>query len=353
MCVEPRNPKSSTQPHNTIPAAKRNLTGRIYHLLLAQYNLLSLAWFKLKNLSRRAAGLSVVAAVTFGFGMIQVDEYAVAMLCWFISALVLIAKAINWEGLRDRPVLTVMGRGAWLCGSVALLILLYRWTEIKRGDKPFSILIAPKIPPIAKSEVLSPSQVVSLYRLFKEDVPGIKSIDFKPVLLHVQSSTETFGVEPRLHADFVGLSKFVSFYVPSSPAVRDIIQFIADNYSTLTGINQIELVLTKPGEYPRSTDTMKFTGSIVIYHEDALSNADLATLENYYNARRLTPIWRGTAYLQSQILLRRGGEALERLLKVPPAMQTPKDQLLAVTGITAGVDGERIEIRNKGPRATR
>jgi len=213
--------------------------------------------------------------------------------------------------------------------------------------------IARRFAPITKSEALSPAQVVTLYRLFKEDVPGIKSIDFNPVLLHVQSSRETFGVEPRLHADFVGLSKFVSFYVPSSQAVRDTIRFIADNYSTLTGIDQMELILTKPGEFPRSTETMKFTGSIVIYHEDALSNADLATLENYYNARRVTPIWRGTAYLQTQILLRRGGEALERLSKVPPAMQTPKDELLAVTGITAGVDGERIEIRNKGPRATR
>src|SRR5262249_3488999 len=150
--------------------------------------------------------------------------------------------------------------------------------------------------------------------------------------LPVQASRETFGVEPRLHADFVGLSKFVSFYVPSSRAVRDIIRFIADNYSTLTGIDQIELILTKPGEYPRSTETMKFTGSIVIYHEDALSNADLATLENYYNERRVIPIWRGTAYLQNQILLRRSGEALERLSKVPPAMQTPKDRLLVWTG---------------------
>jgi hypothetical protein len=266
-----------------------------------------------------------------------------------MAALVLIAKAIRWEGLSDRPVLTVTGRVAWFCVSVLVFLVLCFWTEKKRGDKPFSILTAP----IAKSEAVSPAQVVSLYRLFKEDVPGIKSIDFQPVRLHVQSSRETFGVEPRLHADFVGLSKFVSFYVPSSQAVRDTIRFIADNYSTLTGINQIELVLTKPGEYPRSTETMKFTGSIVIYHEDALSNADLATLENYYNARGVTPIWRGTAYLQSQILLRRGGEALERLSKVPRGMQTPKDQLLAVTGITAGVDGEQIHIRNKGPTATR
>ena len=92
--------------------------------------------------------------LAFGVGMIQVDEYLVAMLCWFIAVPVLIAKAIHWEGLKDRPVLTGIGRGAWLCGSVLLLILLCYWTEIKRGDKPFSILIAR----IAKSESVSPAQ---------------------------------------------------------------------------------------------------------------------------------------------------------------------------------------------------
>lgn len=202
------------------------------------------------------------------------------------------------------------------------------------------------------SDAISPTQVVSLYRLFKEDVPGIKSIDFAPVSIHVQSSGAALGVEPRLHADFVGLSKFVSFYIPSSPVAKDIIRFIADNYSVLTGIDMIELILTKPGEYPRSTEAMKFTGSIVIYYKDTLSNADLASLEDYYSTRQLTPVWRSTGYVQTQILLRKSREALQQLSKVPSAMQPPKDQLLAVTGITAGVDGEQIQIRNKGPRAT-
>ncbi len=158
-------------------------------------------------------------------------------------------------------------------------------------------LLVPKellAPPSETEPQLSPSQVVTLYRLFKEDVPGVKSIDFTPVTLHMQPSGATFGVEPRFHVDFVSLSKFVSFYIPSSSAAQDIIRFVADNYSTLTGIDVIELTLTKPGEYPRSTEAIKFTGSIVIYHEDALSNADLASLEEYYQQHQLTPVWRGT-----------------------------------------------------------
>src|SRR5262249_7632054 len=108
---------------------------------------------------------------------------------------------------------------------------------------------------------VTPVQVVTLYRLFKEDAPGVKSVDFSPVLIHARNSNSMLGVEPRLHADFVWLSKFVSFYVPSSPDVISVIRFIADNYSLLTGIDRLELELTKPGEYPQSTDRMKFTGS--------------------------------------------------------------------------------------------
>jgi hypothetical protein len=187
---------------------------------------------------------------------------------------------------------------------------------------------------------LDPVEVVSLYRLFKEDVPGVKSVDFRPRRIH------DLGVEPRLHADFVGLSKFVSFYVPSSPVVRDVIRFIADNYEELTGLNLIELVLTKPGEYPQSTDGMKFTGSVVIYYEDALSNADLANLENYYRIRQLTPIWRSTAYVQTQILLRNNREALLKLSQVPSSIGEPTDQM-SISGITAGVNGEQIRIGTK------
>jgi len=198
---------------------------------------------------------------------------------------------------------------------------------------------------------LSPTQVVSLYRLFKEDLPGVKSVDFVPVIVHVKPVNATVGVEPRLHVDFVGLSKFVSFYVPSSSVTRQVIQFLADNYSTLTGLDVIELTLTKPGEHPQSTESMRFTGSIVLYHEDALSSAALAFLEDYYAKRHLVPIWRSTAYVQTQILIRKNKETLEQLAKVPAAMARPIDRLLNVTGITAGVDGEMIRIHNKGPKS--
>ncbi len=138
-------------------------------------------------------------------------------------------------------------------------------------------LLVPKellAPPSESEPQLSPSQVVTLYRLFKEDVPGVKSIDFTPVSLHMEPSGATFGVEPRFHVDFVGLSKFVSFYIPSSSATKRIISCAADNYSTLTGIDVIELTLTNPGEYPRSTEEVlrgvRLTSSLHFLSERSL-----------------------------------------------------------------------------------
>jgi hypothetical protein len=262
----------------------------------------------------------------------------------------------------------------WVWGSPILAIKIWRvclvvstivlgvswfgiWTwppESQQGQAKSSASVAAQSPSAkseqgtaAASKSLTPVGVISLYRLFKEDRPGIKSVDFLPVRIHVQNSNSVLSVEPRLHADFVGLSKFVSFYVPSSSDVIDVIRFIADNYLGLTGMDQFELVLTKPGEYPQSTDGMKFTGSIVIYHEDDLSNAALANLEDYYRGRQLTPIWRGTAYIQTQILLRNDREELLRLSQVPSSMAAPSDQL-SITGVTAGVNGEQIDIKNKG-----
>lgn len=242
----------------------------------------------------------------------------------------------------------------------AIILLVVRFIHNEpEALEPLAIIDAEKSPASTSpprnerpsDDPVSPSQVVTLYRLFKEDVPGVKSIDFLPIKILNQATAEVLGIEPRLHIDFVGLSKFVSFYVPPSSAAGDIIRMIADNYAAVTGIDIIELVLTKPGEYPRSTDGIKFTGSVVIYYADMLSNATLASLEAYYKERQLTPIWRSTGYVQTQILLRTTREALDRLLKVPEKMQAPGDELLVITGLTGGVDGEQIQIFNRAPKA--
>lgn len=311
------------------------------------------AELKRRNVYRVAVAYAVVAWLTIQAASIFLPAFNAPQRVMQIVILILmvgfpIALAFSWafeitpEGLQRtswsrRKFASFVIIVALFAG--ALLAFKLFWTK-----RP-----APQQTPgaIGIQAELSPSQVVSLYRLFKEDVSGIKSVDFAPVRIYVQHSDSVQSVEPRLHADFVGLSKFVSFYIPSSPVVRDVIRLIADNFIGLTGIDRIELVLTKPGEYPQSTDGMKFTGSIVIYHEDALSNADLANLEDYYRTRELTPIWRGTGYVQTQILLRNNRDALLKLSQVPSSMAAPANEL-SITGITAGVDGEQIRIKNKG-----
>lgn len=76
--------------------------------------------------------------------MIQVDEYAVAIFFWAASAIVIIAKAITWPGMINRPTLTALGRWAISAAAVALFGFMIVWTAAKRSDKSWSVLTSPR-----------------------------------------------------------------------------------------------------------------------------------------------------------------------------------------------------------------
>ena len=75
------------------------------------------------------------AALLFGIGMIQVDEYLLADICWIVSFLILLAKVIVWQGPAPLRVSV---------GVVALMTLgvLIIWTGAKKSDKAWSVLTA-------------------------------------------------------------------------------------------------------------------------------------------------------------------------------------------------------------------
>src|SRR5712691_2260682 len=54
-------------------------------------------WFNLST--QWLLGVEISALIFFGFTMIQVDEYAVAVSCWVILAVIWVSKAFDWDGV--------------------------------------------------------------------------------------------------------------------------------------------------------------------------------------------------------------------------------------------------------------
>jgi hypothetical protein len=104
------------------------------------------------------AGFQFIVLIGLGFTMIQVDEYAFAGFFWTASALVLIARAIHWEGIQSHRGLTRFIRIAWSFGAFVFFIFMVVWTNAKKSDKPWSNLSSRK-PTIARTQRSQPQVV--------------------------------------------------------------------------------------------------------------------------------------------------------------------------------------------------
>jgi hypothetical protein len=274
---------------------------------------------------------------------------ALAVLWHFTWELILDTKAIKrWSVALHKAVRPMI---AWslvfLLGGV--VSLLY-WWGINKSMTRLATMAAARAARIKPTPETKPpdyrATLPTLYRVFKEDAPGIFSVDFRPALLHLSKTPElTVGVEPRLHVDFLGGSKFVSFYVAPSDLTKDAGRWLAENYGLLTGINNLELISTKPGDPPISTSTIPFTKRIILYHESDLSLAEQADLEEYYKTRGLKVMLRSTAYLQSQILERQARDIKPIIYDIPFEMPAAQEfNGLSITGMTGGVPGHQVKM---------
>jgi len=83
--------------------------------------------------------------VLWGAGMtfIQVDEYAAALILWTLSSIVLLAKAIHWQGIKGKPRLTRVLRVIYLFLALGFIPISVTWTQAKKGDKSWTAMHGP------------------------------------------------------------------------------------------------------------------------------------------------------------------------------------------------------------------
>jgi hypothetical protein len=144
----------------------------------------------------------------------------------------------------------------------------------------------------------------TLLDLFKDDFtsPEISCAGYAPNRL---TGAEAVQIQAWLCFDFASRSKFLSFYIPHSGITPNVLDYIANNYDKLTALNNYFIEVKKAGEPRLSSKDFTFSGRIYLYHEDELTSGQRAILEKVFGAHGVEPVFRGTDYLQVQILKKR------------------------------------------------
>lgn len=107
-------------------------------------------------------------------------------------------------------------------------------------------------------------------------------------------------VRAKRFINFSSRSKFLGFYIPSSPSTYDVAAYLADGYKeSLQHMDDTFKVNGQVmGEQGRtSSDDLIFVGRIFIYHEDYLSPQQVGSLIGLYESKKLDLKMRSQEYV--------------------------------------------------------
>ncbi len=119
------------------PSTKRRLYLRLLRWrIVMRHSAITKLPARVGSLTRGWSALSVGVSLSFGFTMIQVDEYFFANLGWLVATIILACKSIYWirQGASVRLFVRLLGVGSAIC----LFALMVTWTSLKRRTRPWS-----------------------------------------------------------------------------------------------------------------------------------------------------------------------------------------------------------------------
>jgi hypothetical protein len=101
------------------------------------------AWLTCKlnlpaKISEKLIGIEIGTFIVGGATLIQLDEYAAAILLWIAACFIWASKAATWKGMESRPRLSMAIRAGHLLGVLTVCVGAFAWTDIKRGDKDWT-----------------------------------------------------------------------------------------------------------------------------------------------------------------------------------------------------------------------
>jgi hypothetical protein len=171
-------------------------------------------------------------------------------------------------------------------GAAFFAQTLYRHSEApKQAD-------APTLTPVPEPAA-TPKPIPTLHDLFVSDFPNVlKGRTNFPITAPDGTVVTT---EAQLYLDHAGKSTFIGFYVPSTSLTYKACAYLAEHSEIPLGLASSVRDGGMVGERTPTKDLV-FTGRVYVYHQDELSYAELASLTQLYESKKLSVHFRGPAY---------------------------------------------------------
>jgi len=113
----------------------------------------------------------------------------------------------------------------------------------------------------------------------------------------VDDKGEKINFKTKEYFDFEAQSKFIGFYIPSSPNTFDILVNLPNLYQRFSSKDKVMVEMSAPGVQPVNIRELKFSGTVFIYHEYPILEAQKRELYSLYEKHGLAPQFRGSDYL--------------------------------------------------------
>jgi len=278
--------------------------------------------------------------VLWGFGMtfIQVDEYALALLSWGLSAIVLFSKAVHWKGINGRPRATTALRIVFMVAAISFMPLSVKWTQAKRGDKPWTALKAYR--PVRQRDVERrlPEQLTTKDTLeatgqqsdirfiggYNVNLPALQVLTipnkfdlrwlfeeydfsqyFRPMIdTMITANGKENKLESAIFIDVPGRSQFVGFYLPSDVDLYAVCKRLPDAAPLLVAHFASGHEFLGYGIFDKSQTRFKdlaSTGRVYVYYEGFLSLPEAGDLTTLFEGKHLGLVLRGDEWLRTRI----------------------------------------------------
>ncbi|MFC1524346.1 hypothetical protein ACFL6N_06105 [Thermodesulfobacteriota bacterium] len=113
----------------------------------------------------------------------------------------------------------------------------------------------------------------------------------------VNSKGEKIQFKTKEYFNFEAQSKFIGFYIPSSPSTFDLLKDLPKVYQRFSSKDKVMVEGGGIGFKPVNNTELIFSGRVFIYHEYPLLEAEKRELYALYEKDDLSPQFRGPDYL--------------------------------------------------------
>lgn len=312
-------------------------------------------------LSWEVVGWVVGILIGIGLGVLALDEFVAAKVCFSLTGMVSVMKIGHWEWLTGSPLYVRIPISILLIGGVGVLCIeSLRWVDriqlahakkdagvaenkppmipspteselekAKEAGRSAGATAAgnqnpsagqsrsSSVPPISNENIrfvggynVRPPDLaiptapdkLTLYWLFTEDFPQywIPKIDTRII-----TDGRENKIESAIFIDFPSRSRFVGFYLPGGVNTFEVCKTLPNAVGLLNAHFDSGHKFKANGIFDKSETSLaelSSTGRVYVYYEDTLSIQEEAQLDALFNKHHLGLILRGDDWLRVNIL---------------------------------------------------